>query len=144
MRAPRPRALLVTAALVLAVLAGCGGDDGEPSAQDCREVAPSDDGVTRATVVGRNIQFDVSCLRVRPGPLELTFDNRDGGVAHNLRVTGQGVDAATELESGTATQVLELDLAPGRYRYVCDPHGNMEGTLVVEEPSAGTTTTAAP
>ena len=127
----RVRSLLVVTILGLTALAGCGDDGGDEGAQDCREVAPSDDGVTRVTVVGENIQFDVTCLRVQPGPIEVTFDNRDGGVAHNLRVSGNGVNASTELESGTTTQVLELDLVPGRYHYVCDPHGNMEGKLYV-------------
>jgi plastocyanin len=126
---------LLAVALAGVVLPACGGDGDDAAPADCEVLRPGPDGTTEATIVGQDLGFDVSCLEVRPGRLELTFENRDEGVLHDLRVTGHGVNAATDLVAGTTTQRLTVDLAePGRYTFACDPHATMEGTLVVAEP----------
>ncbi|HUG63822.1 MAG TPA: hypothetical protein VMK83_01255 [Gaiellaceae bacterium] len=56
---------------------------------------------------------------------------------HNFRLSGPGVNRATELgETGTFTWTVTL--GNGTYRYVCDPHsGTMNGSFTV---GSGTTT----
>ncbi len=130
------RSLAVLALAATALLPSCGGSDqAEPTS--CTRVEPGPDGTTTATIVGENLAFDVGCLEVRPGPIELTFDNRDAGVVHNLHLTGHGVDASTELDTeGTYRLTAELTEV-GRYTYACDPHASMEGVLRVVEAPAG-------
>ena len=128
---------LRTAVLVLVVasgaaLAGCSKDSGPKRiGADCKTVEPSG-GVTKVAITARNIAFDVKCLKVRPGTLVIDYRNEDSGVAHDLHVTGNGVDAKTSLKAGPADQKLIVKLTePGNYTFACDPHGSMEGTLIV-------------
>jgi plastocyanin len=133
-RAPFLLAAVLSVALLLPA---CGGDSGGAAPVSCRKLAQQPDGTSRATIVGRNLAFDVSCLEVRPGTLDLTFENRDAGVAHDLRVTGNGVNRSTDLAKGVTTQRLTVILTePGRYTFACDPHATMEGTIVVTDPGA--------
>lgn len=126
---------------VALLLPGCGGDS-EPAATECRTL-PQVDGVTTATIVGKNVKFDVECLQIDPGKLEITFDNQDSGVAHNLHVTGNGVNEKTQLEPGKTTQQLTVALnTPGQYTFACDPHGSMVGKIIVADPMANTSTTS--
>lgn len=125
----------VLAASMLVAVVGCGGD-GSVDLSSCEPLAPTD-GVTELTVVGKNLAFDVECVEIEPGPLEITFVNEDSGVSHNIHVTGPGgVDEATDLERGKVTQELVLDLVePGTYKFICDPHpSSMKGHIVVREP----------
>ena len=115
---------------------GCGDDEGAVDLSDCVTVAPAE-GVTKITITGKNMAFDEECFQIEPGPVEFTFVNDDDGVSHNLHVTGQGVNEATDLERGKVTQMLEAELTePGTYKYVCDPHPTMKGNIVVGEPAA--------
>jgi len=90
------------------------------------------------TLVGISNTFDPEELAAPAGRVTIEFDNRDGGVVHNLHVyTGDDNDGEsvgeTELEVGPVTQTLTMDLAPGEHFYVCDAHPNtMSGTLTVE------------
>jgi plastocyanin len=89
------------------------------------------------TLVGINSEFDLEVLAAPAGTVTIEFDNRDGGVPHNLHVfKGDDADGEsvgeTELEVGPVTQTLTMDLEPGEYFYVCDAHPNtMEGILTV-------------
>jgi plastocyanin len=122
-------------------LVACGGDD-EAAPVECVRIDPVE-GVTELTVVGKNLAFDVECFEIEPSRVRFTFVNEDEGVSHNLHVTGEGVNERTDLERGQTTQVLELELTePGRYDFVCDPHGTMEGSLIVVDPDAPRPTTA--
>lgn len=109
------------------LLGACSSD--EVSTDDCRVVVPSAPGRTEVTVTAKNMAFDVECLQVEPGTLVVTFVNEDKGVPHNFNLKGEG---ATDLTTGPDEQVLTLDLPePGTYGFVCDPHPNMTGAVVV-------------
>lgn len=89
------------------------------------------------TLVGLNNTFDLEELAASAGSVTIEFDNRDGGVVHNLHVyegddsDGESV-GETDLEVGPVTQTLTMDLQPGDHFYVCDAHPNtMSGTLTV-------------
>ncbi len=98
---------------------------------------PADGGVI--TLAGISSEFDKEDLKARAGSVTIEFDNRDGGVVHNVHVyKGDDADGdsvgETELEAGPVTQTLTMDLEPGEYFYVCDAHpATMEGTLTVED-----------
>lgn len=90
-------------------------------------------------LAGINNTFDKEELKARAGSITIEFDNRDGGVVHNVQVH-KGADAdgesvgETELEAGPVMQTLTMDLEPGDYFYVCVAHPNtMTGILTVEE-----------
>jgi plastocyanin len=121
-------------ALVLAIgllLPACSSKKSDPLA-NCKVLKQSADGSTNMTVVAKNLAFDVTCVKIKPGPLAITYKNHDQGVAHNLHVTGNGVNASTDLKPGVNTQHLRVVLmAEGQYTFACDPHGTMEGKIIV-------------
>jgi len=98
--------------------------------------APSGEATT-LQLVGLNTLFDETELTAPAGRIIIEFDNKDGGIVHNVHVF-KGEDAegedigATELEAGPIKQTLELNLEPGAYFYQCDAHiATMSGTLTV-------------
>lgn len=126
-------------ALVVAVgllLPACSSKKSD-SLADCKVLKQRSDGSTAMKVVAKNLAFDVTCVKIKPGPLAITYVNQDRGVAHNLHVTGNGVNASTDLRAGVNTQKLRVVLMQeGQYTYACDPHGTMEGKILVAAKSA--------
>ncbi len=132
----RSLALVGLGLLPLLATTGCGKDDKAASAS-CRTLTPDAKGEYRTTIVAKNLQFDVRCIDMGPGTLHITYDNQDSGVAHDLRITGQGVNESTDLERGPVGQELVVELTTlGTYTYACDPHATMEGVITVAEPKA--------
>lgn len=89
------------------------------------------------TIVGLNTLFDETEFEATAGTIKFTFENKDGGILHNLAFY-EGEDAtgelvgATELKTGPATDVIELEFAAGTYFFQCDAHpATMAGTLTV-------------
>ncbi len=88
-------------------------------------------------LAGINNGFDNEALAARAGSVTIEFDNRDGGVVHNIHFfSGDDAEdesvAETELEVGPIKQTLTFDAQPGNYFYQCDAHPNtMSGTLTV-------------
>jgi len=147
----RTRALavgLVVAALAVPV-AGCGDDEDEaapgttttettpePTAADTTTETTDSDGAPPvggilAGTVGPG--FDISVETngtIRAGSYELTVD--DLSSAHNFHLTGPGVDVTTSV-SGEGSDTFTVELVPGTYEFVCDPHASsMNGSLAVE------------
>jgi plastocyanin len=112
-------------------LFACGDDDGGGGAADTLGSPTSP--VADVRVVAPAQRFEPSTVFVPAGePVELTFENDDEGIAHNLRVkTDASADEqpATELEIGPDTQRVTFTLDAGEYRFVCDIHPNMRGTI---------------
>jgi len=109
-----------------------------PPVTDAGSVGEPDAGgpVTSATIVGKNIAFDVDALTVPAGQeVTLTFDNQDTSIPHNLHVqAGAEGDFKTEIVDGPVLQTLTFEIATsGSYTFVCDVHPDlMVGTLIVE------------
>ncbi len=132
----RPRALALLALLVLLIVpaAGCssGGGGSSGAGRDCLQVG----GAT--TIVAENVAWQTTagrslrCMHAKAGEkVTFTVDNRDS-VRHNLHISGNGFSEKTELEAGPVTQELALTVPKaGTYRFVCDIHPNMTGTLTV-------------
>ncbi len=128
--------LLVAAALALTA-AACGEVDAPDIAQtgitEPRSSEPPGRG--GVTIVAVDTAFDTTNLDAAVGEtLAITFDNRDDGIPHNLRVEGaSGGDAKTDIEQGPTTQTLEVSFDDaGEFAYVCDVHPRqMRGTVTV-------------
>jgi plastocyanin len=98
---------------------------------------PAAGAATTLALEGLNSTFSTELLEAPAGTVTIEFDNRDGGVVHNVHVflgednTGEDV-GETELEVGPVQQTLTMTLEPGDYFYVCDAHPTtMSGTLRV-------------
>ena len=131
----RRRIALLTLAVTIGLgVAACGGDDDDNGAAE--ETTPA----TVAAGGGTTIQGSVG-----PG-FEISVDGADGLTAgsytlvvndqspeHNFHLTGPGgVDVSTDV-SEEGEETFELDLEPGEYKFVCDPHASqMNGTFTVE------------
>jgi plastocyanin len=120
--------LLALAALLASVPAACGHDSDSSKGPDCMSVRAG-----KVTLVAKNIMWDTDCITLaKPGPVRFTLRSEDQA-AHNIHVSGQGIDEKTELQAGPMVQHLTVDLAEaGRYTYICDLHEfTMKGTLTV-------------
>jgi plastocyanin len=127
--------LLVAAALALTA-AACGEVDAPDVAQTGTTAARTSETAGRGvTIVAEDTAFDTATLDATVGEtLTITYDNRDDGIPHNLRVEGaSGGDAKTDIEQGPTTQTLEVSFDDaGEFAYVCDVHPRqMRGTVTV-------------
>ena len=87
-----------------------------------------------ATIVALNLAFDTSSLSAATGPVAVTLNNQDSGIAHNIHFFSKsGSIGMTDIETGPSTQTLSLGtLAPGAYSFKCDVHPTtMKGILTV-------------
>ena len=66
--------------------------------------------------------------RTKPGRYLLRIT--DPASYHNFHLTGPGVDKRTSVLGKSKVQ-WEVTLRPGRYTFVCDPHPQMVGNLLV-------------
>ena len=86
------------------------------------------------TLVALNLEFDTSSLSAAAGPVAVTLDNQDRGIAHNIHFFSKtGSIGMTDVDSGPLMQTLSLGtLAPGAYSFKCDVHPiTMKGILTV-------------
>lgn len=119
----RRLAVLVSALLVVASLAAAGGDATlEQSSKLHARVGP---GFT----ISLTNDAGARVTKLDPGTYEIEVT--DLSAEHNFRLTGPGVNRATEVE-GTGTVTWTVALTDGTYRYQCDPHAAMmSGSLRV-------------
>ena len=90
-----------------------------------------------------DLEFDTDVISLPPDQeTELTFDNEDAGVEHNIAIFTD--DSASEALftgatfPGVATQTYTVPaLAEGEYYFHCDVHTNMSGTVEVGPPPEG-------
>jgi plastocyanin len=127
---------LIVAAVLLLVMAGCGGDDnGNGDANGSAQGGGEAD--SRVEIAAQNNKFDESRLVV-PANTEVTvvFENRDAGVLHSFAVyrTQQATDVIHrgDLVTGTATrEEIFRSPEPGSYFFRCDVHPDtMTGSFV--------------
>ena len=100
---------------LLALAAGCGGDDQESGGRTVT-TAP---GAT-VMVAAHEYEFDPDRLVVeRPGTVTIRLRN-DGDLAHNLRVLRDGEEiGGTPSFAAGGTRTAKLRLAAGTYEYLC-------------------------
>jgi Copper binding proteins, plastocyanin/azurin family len=140
MRSTRFGLAAILAAGLLAA-AGCGGDDDEAATdtettEQTTETPGAEAGTTLLGSVGPGFEISVTTASgqapgtLTPGSYELQVDDKSS--AHNFHLTGPGgVDVSTEVGE-SETETFEVELEPGTYTFVCDPHASsMNGTLEV-------------
>ncbi len=93
-----------------------------------------------AVIVASNMSFDRAELMVPADrPFQLLFENRDGA-PHNVTVLEAANDYTLfvgDVFSGAASRLYDIPaIAPGTYRFRCDVHPDMAGTIVAETSSA--------
>jgi plastocyanin len=137
----------LAAALSVATIAACGGDDDQETARtetQTTQTAPAGGGdaaARSATVRMAEFSFEPSDVTIRRGG---TLDVENAGkISHNLTIE-QGPDGKTETRklAGTSdflppkSEKLTVDVAPGRHAMVCTVPGHREqgmiGTITVE------------
>ena len=134
-------AALLAAGLLAA--AGCGGGDDE-AASDTETTETTETTTTGGTEPGFTLLgsvgpgFEISVATPggdepgtrSPGSWEVQVDDKSS--AHNFHLTGPGgVDVSTEVGE-TGAETFQVELEPGTYSFVCDPHASsMNGTFEV-------------
>jgi plastocyanin len=113
-----PLALLIT----VAVLAGCGGDDGGEAASSA--ACPSD----AVTIKMVDTQFEPKQATAGVGQ-EVCWVNEDS-IQHNA-VAESGADFKSDLFNKGQTFTATVD-SPGTVKYVCTVHPGMTGELTIE------------
>ncbi len=124
------RRLVMLAALLVALLAGCGrGQD--PAIGEGQADGPAE---TEHTVVAKDIQFDKTTLTAPAGKeLTITFRNEDT-TPHSFHLSaGTAGEIKTDVKPGPSTDTVKVTLqVPASYSYQCDVHPSaMKGNLVV-------------
>lgn len=144
----RTTAVSVTIAL-LGLTAACGGSDesgaapSAPAEQEASAAAGGDGGTGDAQVLLGTVgepdnpdAFTITLTDASGEPVDSvpagTYEIRviDLSEIHNFHLTGSDVDESTTVPETTQT-VWEVELEPGDYTYVCDPHPSMVGELTV-------------
>lgn len=133
----RPLHALLAATLLLA-LSACGSDgSGENLPTAPPEAAPPGSRLIGTVGTEQDPEAYEIVLTTSEGrrvesltPGRYTVEIRDLSTTHNFNLSGPGVSEASSVPE-VETRTLELDLAPGTYTYVCDPHPSMTGSFTV-------------
>jgi plastocyanin len=120
----RSASIAILVVVALAITTGCSAAGG-----------PAPTAPPGGVVITANgLAFDRTQLDVPAGkPFPLLFENREIA-PHNVAIFAAGSDDALfvgEIFSGSASRTYEVpQLAPGTYRFRCDVHPEMSGTLI--------------
>ena len=140
------RRTLIAVALATAVFAGCGGDDDEPesaatptaTAEATETPAASSGGgetIEFSAPEDGSLKFDQGDVTAKAGTATIKFNN-PSSVPHAVEIEGNGVEAKTDVVTGSEAPPVEVDLKPGTYTYYCPVGGHeqagMKGTLTVK------------
>ena len=131
-RAARVAATILAAALAASVILGCAGGGSALGLE--QPPASLDPASPRLSAEG--IAYDTTELTVPANePFVIVFENREA-ISHNVSIYANELkDRRFEgvLFGGPATRWYPVPpLTPGTYRFVCDLHPTMAGTLVAE------------
>ena len=130
MRLPRRpvRSVALLVAVAAVSLVGCSKSSPSTAPQQCTAIRGG-----HYTLTGLNLAWNTACLSLaKPSTVVFTIVNKDQGTAHNLHVSGPGLNVKTELEAGPDTQTLTVKIPQaGTYDFDCDIHATMEGQIRV-------------
>ena len=95
--------------------------------------------VREITLVARDMTFYVEgettpnpTIWLAPGEeVQFSLHNADPGIAHNLAIMGWQLETARLKTGASATFRVRAPEDPTRQRYVCTPHRQMMGGLIV-------------
>ena len=124
------KAIVSTFAIVLLVITACSSsptDDGDPPGGDPPDNPPP------GTVFVEPTSFRPASITVSAGE-KVTWDNYTGD-QHTITPIDHA--AFQRVDFATTGKVLEVTFTtPGTYRYFCEYHGGMNGTVVVTAPTS--------
>jgi plastocyanin len=127
----RRRLLPISAVLVTALLAACGGTSATPSTSVACAKADADNVVQLSA---QNLAFSAPCIEVAAdAPVTIEFTNSDT-LPHDVAVY-QDPTKATEVFKGDVVEAGQSKaydvpaVAAGDHFFVCSIHANMTGTL---------------
>jgi len=105
---------------------------------------------TLTGAVGKGDAFTISLVDASGNPVKhldpgtYTLLVHDFSTIHNFRLSGPGVDVATDID-GVGDSTFSVTLTDGVYQFQCDAHAaEMRGTFAVGTATLPTTTTSAP
>jgi plastocyanin len=112
--------------LLLVALAACGGGPAR---------TPAGTPAVTLELSATNSIFDKTQLEVvADAPFAIEFENRDA-IPHNVAIQGGGAGMTGEVFGGPQTKTHVFPSLPaGSYRFVCDLHPEMVGTLLSVAP----------
>jgi plastocyanin len=108
------------------MVAGCGGGGGDSTTSGSAPASAPADGASTKRVKIADFKFDPPQVTVAAGT-KLTWANTDSA-SHTASATDGSFDTGT-LDQGDAKDVTLKQ--PGTYRYVCQFHPFMKGTVKV-------------
>ena len=127
-----------TSLIVLALLAtACSSQQASPAAGGSPPQAQVQPGATLVGTVGTSEEpeaYEIALTTEDGQPVDTvaagtyTVVVDDYAQVHNFHLSGAGVDTATDVE-GTGKKTFQVTFQPGEYRYLCDPHPSMKGSL---------------
>jgi plastocyanin len=92
-------------------------------------------GQTTVNIVTDDFSFSVDATQVPAGMVSFVVEN-NGNTPHDFSISGNGMEQKTPIIEPEKSAVLEVDLEPGTYKYVCSVPGHemlgMKGTLIVK------------
>jgi plastocyanin len=114
------------------VLAACSGASAAPAIQTSAPAGGPSEGAV--TIVAKDLKFTQPAVSVKAAAaFDLVFDNRDGA-PHNVAISdasGKSVFKG-EIVSSTRVTYQVPALAAGTYRFVCEVHADMKGTITAQ------------
>lgn len=124
------RGFLTGSAIALSLtLAACGGGGGSTGTTPSGPVA-----ITIGTPTDATLAFNPTTAEAPANtPVELTFTNNSTSLPHNLKFT-EGITAGTsDLVAAGASETIKFTTpGAGTYKFHCNIHPGMEGTLTVK------------
>jgi plastocyanin len=142
-----PRASMLTVAVGLFALAGCGSSSSSTSSSTSTPTTAASTPTSSTPAAGGpalhvaanpegQLKYDTTSLTAKAGNVSIDFTNM-ATLEHNLTVassSGAVVGATPTFQGGSKT--LSLNLKPGTYKFYCTVPGHraagMEGTLTVQ------------
>lgn len=127
------RGFLTGSALALSLtLVACGGGGGGNGNTGTSPSSPT--AITIGTPTDASLAFDPTTAEAPANtPVRLTFTNKSTVLPHNLKFS-DGITAGTsDLVAAGASETIEFTTpGAGSYKFVCNIHPGMEGTLTVK------------
>jgi plastocyanin len=92
----------------------------------------------RVAISASNLAFEQTSITAPAGKaFQITFDNKDAGVPHNVAIHKDSASGAEvfkgEIVTGPASKTYDVPaLDAGTYAFVCSVHPTMTGTLTIK------------
>jgi mono/diheme cytochrome c family protein/plastocyanin len=119
--------------VTVAPSAGASGGNPAPSGQVGQSPVPA---AGQVTITAQGIAFTTQNVEAQAGKaFTILFDNQDNGIPHNVDIqdgSGNSVFKG-DIVTGVVQKSYDVPaLQAGTYKFVCDVHPNMTGTLTVK------------